>query len=85
MLYLLLILPTVMWALPPSPNAIDSLNPGVCGNQFACKPTSQCSVWYAEFPAFPPKPCADLRGVIGFCCPDVVNVRCESINSSSFN
>ncbi|KAK4036631.1 chorion peroxidase [Daphnia magna] len=79
MLCFLLIFPTVIWAVPPSPNAIDSLSMGACGNQFACKPTSQCSVWYAEFPTFPPKPCSDLRGAIGFCCPDVVHVRSTAI------
>jgi hypothetical protein len=77
MWWILLLLPTVVWALPPSPNAISILPNGVCGNQFACKPTSQCSVWYAESNALPPKPCSDPRGVVGLCCPDVVHVKCK--------
>ena len=80
MWWLLVILPAVVRALPPSPNAlnaIDIVGNGVCGNQFVCKPTSQCSVWFAEFQAFPPQTCSDPRGVIGLCCPDVVHVRCK--------
>ncbi|XP_046445457.1 chorion peroxidase-like [Daphnia pulex] len=79
MWWILLLLPTVVWALPPSPNAISILPNGVCGNQFACKPTSQCSVWYAELNALPPKPCSDPRGVVGLCCPDVVHVKSTAI------
>lgn len=72
-----MLLPVVIWALPPSPNAINIIPNGVCGNQFACKPTTQCSVWYAEFKVFPPASCSDPRGVIGLCCPDVVHVKCK--------
>lgn len=67
----------MVWALPPvipGPNALDVVVGGNCGGRFSCKPTSQCSVWYAEFNALPPEPCSDV-GVVGLCCPDIVLVK----------
>lgn len=83
----LVLLVAASWASPPVipgplSNALEVLPgaplTGECGGRFACKSTSQCSVWYAEFNALPPEPCLSLQGFQGLCCPDIVLVKCKS-------
>ncbi|KAI9551659.1 hypothetical protein GHT06_021995 [Daphnia sinensis] len=80
---LLLILPSIVWAVHHVPHPVRIVLKSVCGNQFVCKPTSQCSVWYAEFSPFPSKPCYDPRGSMGICCPDIINVKSRAVKFSA--
>jgi hypothetical protein len=77
MLWVLFILPIAILARHPSPNSIAIVANGGCGPQYACKPATQCSVWYDELRTHSSKPCSDAQGFIGLCCPDVVHVKCK--------
>lgn len=48
----------------------------VCQNE--CKAWSQCSVWYSDSSLISNASCTNADGVLGVCCPDVVNVHGES-------
>jgi hypothetical protein len=77
MLWILFVLPIAILARHPRPNPIAIVANGGCGPQYACKPATQCSVWYDELRTHSSKPCSDAQGFIGLCCPDVVHVKCK--------
>lgn len=77
MWWVLVMLPLLAHAMQAlaSTNAINFVDNDVCEKPFVCKSAIQCSIWYNELNAFPPKPCLNFEGYVGLCCPDIVQIK----------
>ncbi|KZS19290.1 Chorion peroxidase [Daphnia magna] len=75
MWWVFLMLSHAIQALPPSDNSISFLASNACEKPYVCKSAIQCSIWYNELQALPPKPCFNSEGYVGLCCPDVAHIK----------